>query len=178
MAGVPTYTADGRRFCSYSLEAIERLLRLSKIVVQRNRRNAIVAAYFRHPDGANPVSKSPHLGMHYSSRKRVGQARLWQHEPLISPSELIGVEGTPSREEAEQLLIEAFLGVPLSVLASSDERISSDERKKPLCSTSRSAVPRLQQAASMPQRETLAFENKSAACEIAPYVKKLPSCSR
>jgi hypothetical protein len=73
MKEVPTYTADGRRFCSYSLEAIERLLRSNKIIVQRNRKDAIVVAYFRQPDGVAPVRKSPHLGTSYSFYKRVGQ---------------------------------------------------------------------------------------------------------
>lgn len=122
MAAVQAYTADGRRFCSYSLETIERLLRLKKLLVQRNRKGAIVAAYFRQPDGASPVRKSPHLGSTYSFYKRVGQTHVWQHKRLISPSELTRVDGTLSEKQVERSLMEAFLGVPLSVLVSSHEQ--------------------------------------------------------
>src|SRR4051812_38473155 len=100
MEGVPTYTADGRRFCSYSLEAIERLLRLSKLVVQRNRKGAIVVAYFRQQDGVTPLRKSPHVGTPYSFYERVGQAQLWQHKRLVSPSELTRVDVTLGEKQA------------------------------------------------------------------------------
>jgi hypothetical protein len=52
----------------------------------------------------------------------LGQAQLWQHKQLVSPSELTRVDASLSERQAELLLIKAFLSVPLSVLVSSGEQ--------------------------------------------------------
>lgn len=79
---IPTYAYDGRRLRNYSAEAIERLLSLGLVAVER-KRNRIVSAHFRSVAGANPLKQTAHLGQTYSVLTRVGDARLWQHTPLL-----------------------------------------------------------------------------------------------
>ena len=81
---VPTYAADGRRLRSYTLEAIERLLQLDLIAVQRNRAGRIVTAHFRDGGGANPIRNSAHMGQNYSFEEMLPSGNsAWKHSDLF-----------------------------------------------------------------------------------------------
>ena len=116
---VPTYAADGRRLRSYSLSAIERLHKMSMVAVRRNRYGKIVAAFFRHSDGANPILCSAHTGTRYSDLVRVGpDTRAWQLRGFIQRQDLEAVLGEKlaTKEELDLYVRRIFRAVPLSCI--------------------------------------------------------------
>ena len=104
---IPTYSADGSRRRRYSLEAIERLLSLHLVVVQRNRKGAIAVAMFRPLSGANPIRPTAHTGTKYSF-----------HERLDDGHHAWTLHGLPQNEhEDADLFVRAiFRAVPLSCM--------------------------------------------------------------
>lgn len=121
---VPTYGSDGRKLRSYSIEAIERLLSLSAIVVRRNRNGKIVCAHFRPQDGANPLLATCNMGQRYSHREHVGDAgaRVWAHKRLIQRQDIEELTGIPldAPEDLDLYLRGIFRGVALSCMTQAD----------------------------------------------------------
>jgi hypothetical protein len=115
---IPTWRADGSRFRDFSLEAIEHLERLSKVVVKRSRRGKVLAAHFRPTDGSNPLRATATLGQRYHVLEHAGNYRLWQHRRLIPSQDLEQLLGVAldSPEEIDLYLRGIFRAVPLSVL--------------------------------------------------------------
>ena len=112
---IPTFTADGRRFCNYTVDTVEELLRSNRIVVQRNRRGAVLAGVFRQPDGGTPVLKLPHTGTASSIWKRVGSVRLWQHKRIstkalgvVAPSATTTSTGLDSRAHPDSARVDRY----------------------------------------------------------------------
>ncbi len=116
---IPTFAADGRRLRNYSVESVERLSNLHLItVVRAGRKGAIVSAHFRSPGGASAIKRTAHLGQKYSYLARIGQSRLWQHQPLLQRTDRRQLEADTAddRAAAELYIRGIFRAVPLSCL--------------------------------------------------------------
>jgi hypothetical protein len=114
---IQCFAADGRRIRSYSPEAIERLREGGRVVVIRNRSGRVTSAHFCEIAGANPVSKTAHMGQHYSYQQSIGEARLWQHRPLISRVDRNELLDSMDHNQAENFIRGVFRAVPLSCLS-------------------------------------------------------------
>lgn len=79
---IPSFTPDGLRYRSYSPEACERLVGLSRATAKRNRRGEIRAIHFRDCDGGSAQRACATMGQRYSSEVQIGEVRLWQHNEL------------------------------------------------------------------------------------------------
>ena len=104
---IPTYSADGQRRRGYSPEAIERLLSLHLVVVQRNRKGAIAVAMFRPTSGANPIQPTAHMGTKYSFLERLDDGNhAW------------ALHGLPASDhrDADLFVRAIFRAVPLSCM--------------------------------------------------------------
>jgi hypothetical protein len=114
---IPTFASDGRRLRAYSLQAIERLLSLSLVVVRHNRRGQIVCAHFRPQDGSNPLRATANMGQRYYYLEHVGDRRVYAHTPLISRQDLEELKDTASTpEELDRYVRNIFRAVPLSCM--------------------------------------------------------------
>ena len=116
---IPTFRADGRRVRDYSLEAIERLLGLSLIVVKRSRKGRITCAQFKSDAGANPLVKSAHMGQQYSYEHHLPSGHCaWSHRDLIQRQDVEALFGetVESRQDVDLYVRAVFRAVPLSCL--------------------------------------------------------------
>ncbi len=120
---IPTYATDGTRLHGYrmrdyALSAIERLLKLSKVVVRRNRQGRIVSAQFRPECGANPLCATALAGTRYSYLEQIYEHRVWSHRRLLPRQDLEKLAGEPLESEAEreQFVQAIFRAVPLSCM--------------------------------------------------------------
>lgn len=111
---IPTFASDGRRLRAYSLEAIERLLSLSLVVVRRNRHGRIVCAHFRPQDGSNPLRATANMGQRYYFLEHVGDRRVYAHTPLVPPQDVR--DNCESPEELDRYVRNVFRAVPLSCM--------------------------------------------------------------
>lgn len=123
---IPTYAADGRRLRAYSLEAIEHLLSLSKVVVRRNAHGRIKVAQFRGLAGANPLRSTAHAGTKYSFLVQNISTRSWQHKDLISSRDVEILFNLSSSKDEElpsrdRFVRAVFLAVPASCLVRPDQ---------------------------------------------------------
>lgn len=114
------FASDGRRLRDYSLRAVELLLAISRVVVERNKRGEILCATFRPLSGANPLSKSAHMGQRYSYAQPLADGHYaWRHRELIGERDIEALFGELTEHELEsrELFIRAvFRAVPLSIL--------------------------------------------------------------
>lgn len=121
---VPTYAADGRRLRSYTLEAIERLVKLDLVAVQRNRHGRIVLANFRPVDGANPIRTTAHLGTKYSFNEHLPSGlTAWKHRALLRDERALAAtlgELADDPADADLFIRRVFRAVPLSCLTQSE----------------------------------------------------------
>jgi hypothetical protein len=81
MDDIPTYSASGQRLRNRTLDNIEHLLALSKVVVRRSRRGKITVAQFRPLSGANPLGHAL-TGTQYSFHGVGDERLLWRHRDL------------------------------------------------------------------------------------------------
>lgn len=118
---VPTFAADGRRLRNYTPEAIEHLLSLSLVAVERGRKDRIKCAFFRPTSGASPVRPKAHMGTKYSSNELLPSGHhSWKHRRLLQSQHLEEILGVPvaNEKELDRFLQSVFRAVPLSCLVS------------------------------------------------------------
>lgn len=117
---VPTYAVDGRRLRSYTLEAIERLLQMDLVAVQRNRAGRIVTAHFRDGEGANPIRATAHLGTKYSFNQHLPSGRTaWKYRALMRDERALAAslgEIADDPVDADLFIRRVFRAVPLSCI--------------------------------------------------------------
>lgn len=104
---IPTLSSDGQRRRRYSLEAIERLLSMDLVTVQRNRKGRIAFAAFRSSLGASPIRPTAHIGTKYSFYERLPDGHhAWALHGLP----------TNEHEDADLFVRAVFRAVPLSCM--------------------------------------------------------------
>lgn len=116
---IRTYAASGTRLRDRSLESIETLETLGKVAVKRNKRGTITGAQFKSDNGANPLSKTAHMGQVYSYVQELPSGhKCWKHRALCQNMAIEALFGEPveDRAELDKYVRAVYLNVALSVI--------------------------------------------------------------
>jgi hypothetical protein len=120
MKKIRTYSAEGRRYRDYSLDALLKLARMRKVYFSFGRRGQLLCANFL-PHDASKLLRTAHMGQHYCFPEKLGGAgNCWSFSPFLNPHNLPGVEARTA-EDVDLFLRAIFRAVQLSCVRRDDE---------------------------------------------------------